>query len=430
MKTPHVICIIMGGGRGERLYPLTKLRCKPAVPLAGQFRLIDIPISNCIHSGYNKIYVLTQFNTASLHRHIFETFKFDPFSGGFVEVLAAEQNSFDAQWYQGTTDAVRQNLHHFRMAHQEDDLLLILSGDQLYRMDFKEIIQHHLETQADVTIATKPVLQKQASHLGIMRIHPDYQISHFVEKPKDPTILSSFTIPQPIQKQLSLDASSDYCLASMGIYVFKSKILKEVLKDKAQDFGKEVIPSLIHQKRVCAHIFDGYWEDIGTVRAFFEANLMLTEAVPAFNFFDNQHPIFTRPRYLPASKINFCQAEKTIIADGCILSDVYLKRCIVGIRSYIGEHTHLENVIMMGADHFNTLQDFREPYNPQHPHLGIGNHCHIENAIIDKNARIGNHVRLSPKNKPDGFEQGDIYVRDGILIVGKDGVVPDGTILD
>jgi glucose-1-phosphate adenylyltransferase len=418
----------MGGGQGSRLYPLTKLRCKPAVPLAGQFRLIDIPISNCINSGYNQIYVLTQFNTASLHRHIFETFKFDPFGGGFVEILAAEQRNNEACWYQGTADAVRQNLHHLRMLN-DDDLVIVLSGDQLYRMDLQEIVAHHLATNADVTVAAHPVPLTAASQLGIMQVAEDYRVTAFSEKPKDMGLIQSYAIGNALKQGLHSDPSKDYCLASMGIYVFRADILKQSLYNTETDFGKEIIPGLVAKQRLMAYPFDGYWEDIGTVESFFEANLMLTDAVPAFNFFDNTHPIFTRPRYLPASKINSCDARQAVIADGCILSSATLRRCVIGIRSFIGEGSYLENVVMMGADRFNTLMDFSQPRDPNRPLLGIGNNCHIENAIIDKNARIGNNVRLSPKGKPDHFECGDVYVRDGILIVTKEGVIPDGTII-
>ncbi len=418
----------MGGGQGTRLYPLTKLRCKPAVPLAGQFRLIDIPISNCINSGYNQIYILTQFNTASLHRHIFETFKFDAFGGGFVEVLAAEQREHGAYWYQGTADAVRQNLRHFRKDSKED-LVVILSGDQLYRMDLQEIVAHHLATEAEVTVASTPVPKALASSLGIMQVNDDYQITAFLEKPKDPALIQNFVISPTHQKALKSIGPGEHCLASMGIYIFRADILRDALMTSATDFGKEVIPGLLGRTRLVSYLFDGYWEDIGTVRSFFEANLMLTDPVPSFNFFDNNHPIFTRPRYLPASKINACDARRAVIADGCILSSVTLRRCVVGIRSFIGEASYLENVVMMGADHFNTLEDFIEPHDPQFPHLGIGRNCHIVNAIIDKNARIGDNVRLSPAGKPDHFESGDVYVRDGILIVTKDGVIPDGTVI-
>jgi glucose-1-phosphate adenylyltransferase len=422
----RVICIIMGGGQGTRLYPLTKLRCKPAVPLAGQFRLIDIPISNCINSGLNQIYILTQFNTASLHRHIFETFKFDAFGGGFVEVLAAEQREHGAYWYQGTADAVRQNLRHFDK-NKACDLFVILSGDQLYRMDLQRIIEHHIACNAEVTVAAHPVPIEEAPNLGILQADENYRVTSFLEKPKARDRITPFIIPNHLSPKALNQRPS--CLASMGIYVFNSDALHEALASTATDFGKEVIPGLLGHKRLYSYIFDGYWEDIGTVRSFFEANLMLADPVPAFNFFDNRHPIFTRPRYLPATKINSCQAERAVLADGCILSGATLKRCVIGIRSYIAEGTYLENVVMMGADHFNTLEDFEKPHNPQLPPLGIGRNCHIVNAIIDKNARIGHNVRLSPAGKPDQFEQGSIYIRDGILIVTKDGIIPDNTIL-
>jgi glucose-1-phosphate adenylyltransferase len=418
-ESPRVFVVIMGGGRGTRLYPLTQMRCKPAVPLAGKFRLIDIPISNCINSGYNKIYVLTQFNTASLHRHIFETFSFDAFSRGFVEILSAEQRSADSQWYQGTADAVRQNMHHFLYDHtlSPDDVFLILSGDQLYRMDFREIVAHHLKHKADVTIAAKAVRPEEACHFGIMRVKEDLSIEAFFEKPKDPAIIDSLLLPGP--------SGASCCLASMGIYVFSRRVLEDVLKHPGSDFGKEIIPSLVGSKRLVAFPFEGYWEDIGTVSSFFQANLMLTDAIPPFNFFDNDRPVFSRSRHLPASKINSCNAEQAIIADGCILSNVTLKRCVIGIRSCIGEGTYLENVVMIGADHFNTLDDFERSHDPQKPLRGVGKNCHIVNTIIDKNACIGNNVHLSPAGKQHGFQSGDVHVRDGVLIVAKGAVIPD-----
>ncbi len=423
-----VLPIIMGGGRGTRLYPLTKSRCKPAVPLAGEYRLVDIPLSNCINSGYNQIYILTQFNTASLHRHIQESFKFDPFGRGFVDILSAEQTERGGHWYQGTADAVRQNLQHF--SGGDHDLYLILSGDQLYRMDFREIVDYHCSVGADVTIAAKPVPKEEVSEFGVMNVDETGKISEFAEKPKDASQIEHLVIGDALRSRMAHpDPGRGYCLASMGIYVFSGRVLREALEEPGTDFGKEVIPSLLGKVRLFAYVFDDYWEDIGTIRAFFEANLMLTDSVPPFNFFDRHNPIFTRPRYLPASKLNGCNAKRSIIADGCIISDAILRRCVIGVRSFINEGSRLENVIVMGADRDHTLEELSAPHNANMPPMGIGRNCRISNAIIDKNARIGDNVVISPEGKPDGYEKGDIHVRDGIVIITKSGIIPDNTVI-
>jgi glucose-1-phosphate adenylyltransferase len=423
-----VISIIMGGGRGTRLQPLTNSRCKPAVPLAGKYRLVDIPLSNCINSGYNQIYVLTQFNTASLHRHIQETFKFDPFGRGFVDILSAEQTEAGGRWYQGTADAVRQNLLHFNGG--DDDLFLILSGDQLYRMDFADIVERHRQSGAEVTIAAQPVDKKEVSGYGVMAVTESGQIEEFVEKPTDPTIIDGLVIQEALRAQMrDPQPTKEYCLASMGIYIFNGKTLRESLKTHATDFGKEVIPGLLGKARLQAYIFDGYWEDIGTIRSFFEANLMLTDPVPAFNFFDKHNPVFSRPRYLPASKLNGCNAKRCIVSDGCIISDAILRRSVIGVRSFINEGSRLENVIMMGADHYHTLDELAQANDPEEPPMGIGRNCKISNAIIDKNARIGNNVVISPEGKPDGYTEGVVYVRDGVVIITKNGIIPDNTVI-
>ena len=425
----RVNCIIMGGGRGTRLYPLTKDRCKPAVPLAGKYRLVDIPISNCINSGYNRIYLLTQYNTASLHRHIQSSYKFDAFGGGFVDILSAEQTMEGESWYQGTADCVRQNLHHFENT-RDDDLFLILSGDQLYRMDFRHIIQQHLATKADVTIAAKPMPKQDVTGLGVMRVQDSGEICEFVEKPKDPVIIDSLVIGDALRSKIKNPGDAQYCLASMGIYVFTAKVMREALDNSATDFGKEIIPGLLGQKKLMSYLFDGFWEDIGTVGAFFQANLSLTDIVPPFNFFDLDHPIFTHARYMPATKLNGCIAKQSILSDGCILTNAELNRCVVGLRSIINDGTKLENVVMMGADEYELSDELRADHRPAGlPPLGVGKNCHIRNAIIDKNARIGNNVRLSPDGKPDMWEQGALFVRDGVIIVTKNGIVPDNTVI-
>lgn len=423
-----VIAVIMGGGRGSRLHPLTKERCKPAVPLAGKYRLVDIPISNCLNSGVNKIYLLSQFNTASLHRHIQDTYRFDPFGGGTVDILSAEQTEKGDNWYQGTADAVRQNLHHF--AGSDYDYALILSGDQLYRMDLQAILRQHIDSEADVTVSAIPFPVSQVEGLGLMRVKDNLEISEFVEKPTDPAVIDGLAISDTIEKQLSGAPSDEKrCLASMGIYVFNRETMEEALNSSATDFGKEVIPGLLQSCKLCSYIFEGYWEDIGTVKAFFEANLQLADPVPQFNFFSEGNPVYTRARYLPASKINRCSINHVIVGDGCIITDSYLKRCVIGIRSTLREGARLENVVMMGSEIFESASDRKRNEERGIPDIGVGMNCEIKNAIIDKGARIGHNVKLSPEGKLDGYSKDGIFVRDGILLVGKNIIVPDNTVV-
>ncbi len=426
MKPPRVISIIMGGGRGTRLHPLTKDRCKPAVPLAGKYRLVDIPISNCLHSGYNQIFLLTQFNTASLHKHIQAAYKFDSFDNGFVDILSAEQTVANEQWYQGTADAVRQNLQHFHGG--DNDLFLILSGDQLYRMDFKELVQQHLDTKADVTVAAKAMPRSEVHGLGVMRVADDLTVSQFVEKPKDPKIVDSLIIGEKVRQRMVRSVpGTQYCLASMGIYVFTGKVLKEALETSAVDFGKEIIPSLLGKKRLCSFVFDDYWEDIGTVGAFFEANLQITDPHPPFNFNDHERPIYTHSRYLPPSRVDGCTVNRSIISDGSVLEGARLDHCVIGVRSMVGAGSTLQDVVVMGADYFETEDDRKRDRDRKIPSVGIGRNCDLRKTIIDKNARIGDDVKLSPEGKPDQWEQGDVYVRDGVLVVTKNGIVPSRT---
>lgn len=418
----------MGGGRGTRLYPLTRERSKPAVPLAGKYRLVDIPISNCLNSGLNQIFVLTQFNTASLHRHIQESYKFDPFGGGFVDILSAEQTMEGDTWYQGTADAVRQNLHHINCS--DDDFVLILSGDQLYQMDFRQLVVQHEETGADVTIVAKALKTSEVHGLGLMRVEDDLSISEFVEKPTDPKIIESLAVSDQVMASMAgSEAGARYALANMGIYLFSAKKLRESLNNDFTDFGKEVIPHLLNRVSLKSFIFESYWEDIGTVKAFFDANLQLTDPVPPFNFFDQENPVYTRARYLPAAKINGAKIDEAIIAGGAILTDCHLSKCVIGVRSVVRNGSHLEKVVMMGADTFEPEEEMEADSELDRPRLGVGRNCVITNAIIDKNARIGDNVRLDPAGKPDGFEQGDVLIRDGVLIVGKYGVVRSGTVI-
>jgi len=422
-----VLAVIMGGGRGTRLYPLTMERCKPAVPLAGKYRLVDIPISNCINSNINRIFLLTQFHTASLHRHIQSVYHFDPFGGGFVDILSAEQTEKNADWYQGTADAVRRNLQHFRSFPH--DLVLILSGDQLYRMDFKEILEQHVATGADVTIAAIPFPVSKVEGLGLMQVNDDLSINRFVEKPKDPAVIDSLTLSAKLESSLKASHDEKHCLASMGIYVFNRAALTEALDNKATDFGKEIIPGMLGKKKLFAHIFEGYWEDIGTVRAFFDANLALAQPLPPFNFFEPSAPIYTKDNYLPASKINNCAIDYAVLGDGSIIEDSSIKHSVIGIRSFVRKGTRLEDVVMMGADFYETDDQIKANLERSIPSVGVGRNCQIKGAIIDKNARIGDGVVLSPEGKPDGTYAHNVIIRDGVLLVPKGGVVPSGTVI-
>ena len=423
----RVLAVIMGGGRGTRLAPLTNERCKPAVPLAGKYRLVDIPISNCINSGFRRIYVLTQFNSTSLHGHISRTYKFDQFSSGFVEILAAQQTFTNTSWYEGTADAVRKNLVHF--LNHDFDYLIILSGDQLYRMDFRQVIAQHLETGADITIATLPVGKSEARSLGILQIADDRQITRFVEKPKEDAQLDSLKIPAELHKKLEIPGNGDAYLASMGIYVFNRKLVSELLDNPLSDFGKHIIPHAIKSHRVFSYIFQGYWEDIGTIRSFFEANLDLVSELPRFNFFDMESPVFSRPRYLPGSKINGAQIDHALVTDGCIINHARINNTIVGLRTIVGEGTELNRTIILGGDYYESGESVARHERDGLPRIGIGSNCRIENAIIDKNARIGNNVTISPAGKPENVDHELYFIRDGIVIIPKNGIIPDNTVI-
>jgi len=416
------LAIIMGGGAGSRLFPLTKDRSKPAVPLGGKYRLVDIPISNCINSDLRHIYVLTQFNSASLHRHIASAYKFDRFSRSFVEILAAQQTPTGSSWYQGTADAVRQNLQSFLSRPYE--YYLILSGDQLYRMDFRELLQQHITAGAEISIATIPVSRAVASDLGIMHTSDDHRITRFVEKPKDPAVLDTLRIPPTLLTELGQDPTAELFQASMGIYVFNRSALIEALENDFVDFGKHIIPRSIETRKVVSYIFQGYWEDIGTIRSFFEANLALADTVPPFSFFDTSLPVYTHARFLPASKINGATIKHAIISDGCVISDVTIERAVIGVRSFINSGTTVRHSIIMGADFYEaSLANKREVGVP----LGIGKNCIIDRAIIDKNTCIGDGVVITPEGKPDNFDGPNFYIRDGIVIVPKNTVIPSGT---
>jgi glucose-1-phosphate adenylyltransferase len=426
-NTSNVLAVIMGGGAGTRLFPLTKERSKPAVPLAGKYRLVDIPISNCINSNLKRIYILTQFNSASLHRHISQSYKFDHFSGGFVEILAAEQTPTSTSWYEGTADAVRKNLTHF--LNHDFEYLVILSGDQLYRMDFRRIISQHIESYADLTVATIPVPRGQAQGLGIMQINEEKRIVRFVEKPKEDAVLDSLKLNPESYSRLGIEGEEEFLLASMGIYVFNRDLIVRLLDNTHTDFGKHIIPGAIANYRVFSYIFQGYWEDIGTIRSFFEANLDLISELPRFNFFDMSAPIFSRPRFLPGTKINGATIDHAMVSDGCIISNSTIRHSLVGIRSTVGAGSELNRVILMGGDYYESHASIMENELVGKPRIGVGQNTKITNAIIDKNARIGDNVVISPDGKPSEADHPLYHIRDGVVIIPKNGVVPHGTVI-
>jgi glucose-1-phosphate adenylyltransferase len=419
--TSNVICIVLGGGQGSRLHPLTATRSKPAVPIAGKYRLVDIPISNCLHSGIERIYVLTQFNSASLNKHIKNTYHFSTFSEAFVDILAAEQTPTSGGWFQGTADAVRQSLHHLNV--HEFDHVLILSGDQLYQMDFADMITQHINSQAEISIATIPVHVNDVPGFGILKTNSKSEITEFVEKPKSGfDKLVSEVSPE-------MKAQGRLYLASMGIYLFNRKTLFDLLQGNDRtDFGKEIIPQSIGSHKVISYQYEGYWTDIGTIPSFFEANLGLTDEIPQFNLFDKNY-IFTRARMLPPSKVSGTLMEKTIVADGCIINASKISRSIVGIRTRIGFETTIENCYIMGSDNYQTLEQIQESHKNGIPIMGIGDRCQINNAIIDKNTYIGNDVCI---NCGEPLEDGEFpthTVKDGIVVIKKRAIIPDGTVI-
>lgn len=419
MATRDVLALILGGGQGTRLYPLTKLRAKPAVPLGGKYRLIDIPISLCINAGIPKIYVLTQFLSESLHRHIYKTYKFDVFTDGFVHILAAEETKTGMDWYQGTADAVRKQL--WRIAHVRAEDVLILSGDHLYRMNYADFVDRHRDKRADVTIAVQPVAAEAATRFGILKTDADGRITSFHEKP----------VRDELDGLASLSGAEKPYMASMGIYLFRADVLDRVLgESEAEDFGKEVIPDAIEGSRVYAYEFDGYWEDIGTVRAFYEANLALTRPDPPFNFYDMEHPIYTHPRFLPPSVTDGCRLKKAIVADGCLVHGSDITESIIGLRGVIGGEVRIDRSVIMGADFYETPERKAENRALGRPHVGIGRGSSIEGAIIDKNARIGEGVTIG-SHDPDGemVETDNYVIRGGIVVVPKNAVIPDGAVI-
>lgn len=413
----NVLAVILGGGQGTRLYPLTQYRAKPAVPVGGKFRLIDIPISNCIHSNVKRIVVLTQFNTLSLHRHISQTYRFDSFSRGYVQILAAQQTLENKNWYQGTADAVRKNINY--IAHQPVDYVAILSGDQLYRIDLVEFIKRHKEKGADITIASKRISRENAGSFGILQIDENQEIVDFVEKPKDDKVLDTLAMPAGSMPE---DDGRNF-IASMGIYIFSKEVLVDILKENlSEDFGKQIIPSSIKSHKVYSYMFDDYWEDIGTIKSFFEANLDFANPVPKFNFYDERRPIYTNARFLPGSKVKNCILNHALISDGSILEGSKITDSVIGLRSVIKEGSTLDRVVMMGADYYGDAQTVDMSKN------SVGRNCFIRNAILDKNVRVGDCTLIDYKGDPNTCEdRGFYHIIDGIVVVPKNGVIPPNT---
>ncbi len=419
MPENRVLAVVLGGGQGARLYPLTKVRSKPAVPIAGKYRLIDIPLSNCLHSGIDTVYVLTQFNSASLHRHILRTYRFDAFDRGFIEILAAEQTPESIDWFQGTADAVRRSLRY--IDDPAFDWVLILSGDHLYRMDYRHFLKEHIDRGDDVTLACKPVDEDQATALGVLSADADGRVSGFAEKPPRGEALEALRLEgEPPERSF---------LASMGVYLFRREVLVEMLQSgDEEDFGREIIPRATQEYNVGMHKFDSYWRDIGTIRSFLEANVELTSPMPEFNFYEPDRPVYTRPRFLPSSKISDCHLCRTILADGSIVTDANIEDSIIGIRSMISEGVTIRRSLVMGADYYeDQIRD--SVVGTGAPELGIGPECIIEDAIIDKNARVGAGSKIvNARKKTD--EVADLYViSDGVVVIPKDTVIPPGTII-
>lgn len=423
-----VLSLILGGGRGSRLYPLTMLRSKPAVPIGGKYRLIDIPISNCINAGFNRIYVLTQFLSVSLHRHIANTYKFDPFSRGFVEILAAQQTNEASDWYQGTADAVRQNIRYILEDPCTD--VLILSGDQLYRMEYSELLKTHREAKADVTIGVLPVAAEQTTGFGIVQLDGSGKVIDFVEKPKKPEQLKPLFTPTELIEKRGIKAQGRNYLASMGIYLFTREALVSLLNEQpnATDFGHEIFPQSIKTRHVQAHFFDGYWEDVGTIKSYHEANLALCSEKSPFDFHKPGGVIFTRMRYLPASRVQGATLDDALIADGCIIgAGTTITHCVVGVRMFIGKNVTLKNSVLIGADYYESESDKIENERRGIPHLGVGDNSIIENAILDKDCQVGRNVKIINKSGAKNAEGPNYVIRDGIIVIPKGAVVPDGT---
>ena len=420
-----VVAVILGGGAGSRLYPLTASRSKPAVPIAGKYRLVDIPISNCINSHINRMFVLTQFNSASLNKHIKNTYHFSAFSTGFVDILAAEQTPDNPGWFQGTADAVRQSLRH--ISNLEFEYILILSGDQLYQMDFSDMLNNHIKNEADISIATIPVDERDAPEFGILKSNEAGMITSFIEKPKK-EILPDWVSDTGSEMQ----QKGKHYLASMGIYIFSKQVLYNLLNEvhpTATDFGKEIIPNSIVSFKVASYQYEGYWTDIGNIHSFFEANLSLTDDIPPFNLFDNTKTVYSRARMLPPAKISGTTLEKTVIAEGSIINASRIEQSVVGIRSRIGHGTTVVNTYIMGNDYYETIEEMEVNTKKGLPMIGIGERCYIKDAIIDKNCRIGNDVRINGGKHLANTDHSLYSVKDGIIVVKKTAVLPDGFVI-
>jgi glucose-1-phosphate adenylyltransferase len=422
------LSIVLGGGKGTRLYPLTKDRAKPAVPFGGKYRLVDIPISNCINSGFRQIYILTQFNSTSLHLHLANTYIFDSFSSGFVEILAAEQTFTDSSWYEGTADAVRKNFIHFHT--QEPTHYIILSGDQLYRMDIADMFRRHCDSGAELTVAATLVTRENASQLGILRADKKSRIVEFLEKPGADKDIEWMAVPDELHPDKKMQALGKKYLASMGIYIFNAKTMEEVLDNSDADFGKEIIPTAIENRKVNAYIFTGFWEDIGTIKSFYDTNINLASMNPDFNFYDENAPIYTHKRHLPASKINFCTFSQSLTTEGSIITNASIRNSIIGIRSIIESGADMDGVVCMGHDYYETPEQKEKNRSGNKPNLGIGKGSIIRRAIIDKNTRIGEGCRIGLEDKfREEGDYGNFYIRDGIIIIPKKSIIPDGTII-
>lgn len=416
----NVLAVILGGGQGTRLFPLTKYRAKPAVPIGGKFRLIDIPMSNCIHWDIRKIYVLTQFHTVSLHKHIFNTYKFDRFSTGFAQILSAQQTIDGRDWYQGTADAVRKNINFIK--NQKVDVVVILSGDQLFRLNLKEFVKFHQEKNAEISIASTPVARESTDSYGILKINKEQKITDFEEKPQNREILDKLEIPAELMNMGGKEKLNHPFLASMGIYIFNKGVLIDLLeKNQEEDFGKQIIPASIKKNRVYTYVFTGYWEDIGTIRAFFEANLDFANPVPKFNFYDEYHPIYTNARFLPGSKIKNCEINRALICEGSILEGSKISNAVIGIRAITKEGSTLDHVVIMGADYYGDAPTIDTSK------MGIGKNCFIRNAILDKNVRVGDNVIIDYKGSEKQIETELYHIIDGIVVVPKNSYIPANT---
>ena len=430
MNNGSVIAVILGGGRGARLFPLTRDRAKPSVPIAGKFRLVDIPISNCLHSGFDRIYVLTQFNSVSLNRHIAQAYRFDSYRRGFVQILAAQQTLTGDEWYQGTADAIKHNEPYILNPRFADEHVLILAGDHLYRMDYRKMLKVHTESNAAITVSVIPVRKEETNGLGILQADTNGRIVDFVEKPQTEEELQQLRVEPEVFTSRGIEPDGREYIASMGIYIFNREALQNVLQDDSNvDFGRDIIPKSIQTLPVSAYFFDGYWEDIGTIRSFYSANIALTDTAPAFNFYDEQAPIYTNRRHLPSTKVNSSSVRSSILAEGSIIDDSELDRTIVGIRSIISNGSRIYQSILMGADYYESDESRAENTQLGRPNIGMGRNCLIQNAIIDKNARIGDNSVLVNRDGVDNYDSDNYCIRDGIVIVPKDATILPETIV-